>query len=267
MTGKETSLVVRSIEWVDEGVDAGAVSAVGDGSGAALVVGDTSFGEVGAVDVEPEVTVGGVVGVDEGVEVGVDRGVNVVVVNGGSLGDGGSLHRGSLHRGSSSDRGGNRGRSSLLGTEGSRVEAVGTLGDVIAFNAESVLAGGPLDVVGLTAVSNVAVLTGPLAELVDGLLPGDGAVLLGVCGAELSGTGVVPLLLEDLCAGGVNELTSGGRGQAGCKHLIKNIYNLYNLLIWLFCSIIRRAWGKVKNLEKKMPHAQRGEHLKVLSRV
>jgi len=77
------SLLVRGVEWVDKGVDTCAVGAVGDGAGAVELVAADSVGggKVGAVDVELEVAVGGVVGVDEWVEVGVDWGlVNVVVV-------------------------------------------------------------------------------------------------------------------------------------------------------------------------------------------
>lgn len=77
VTSEDAGLVVRGVEGVHEGVDAGAVGAIGDeGSGVGLALG----GEGGAVLVETEVAVGGVVGVDEGVEVGVSGSVNVVIV-------------------------------------------------------------------------------------------------------------------------------------------------------------------------------------------
>jgi len=96
VSGEETSLLVGSIEWVDEGVDSGAVgtgrnSEVAGGSGSGL------GGKLGSVGVESEVTVGWVMGVDEWVEVGVNWLISVVVVDGlgnwgwGSLDNWGSL--------------------------------------------------------------------------------------------------------------------------------------------------------------------------------
>jgi len=76
-TGKKTSLMA-GIKGVDKGVDTGTVSAVRYTS---QLVGHRGLGvELGSVHVELEVSVGGIVGVDEGVEVGVSGSVNVVIV-------------------------------------------------------------------------------------------------------------------------------------------------------------------------------------------
>ena len=85
MTCQESSLLVAGVEWVDEGVDSGTVGAVWNSEVVGLSWSNLLRGELGSVGVESEVTVSGVVGVDEWVEVGVDWFVSVVVVNG--LGD------------------------------------------------------------------------------------------------------------------------------------------------------------------------------------
>jgi len=79
VTCKKPSLLMGSIEWVDEGVDSGAV---GTGRNTVHKVVHVVWSKVGSVPVELEVTVGRVVGVDEWVEVGIDGFVNIVVVNG-----------------------------------------------------------------------------------------------------------------------------------------------------------------------------------------
>merc|ERR1719360_142375 len=81
VTGQETAVLVASIEGIDEGVDSSAVGTVGDASDLAGngVVG----GELGSVGVELEISVGGVMGVDEGVKIGVDGGISIVVVSEG----------------------------------------------------------------------------------------------------------------------------------------------------------------------------------------
>ena len=93
LLGKETSLVtgqvssqltsMGGIEGVDKRIDSSTVSAVrnkaaGQRSGGS---GDGGFGfELGSVGVESEVSVGGVMGVDEGVEVGVNWLVIILLV-------------------------------------------------------------------------------------------------------------------------------------------------------------------------------------------
>jgi len=73
---------VRSIEGVDEWVDSGAVgtswNTVDKVSGVGIVV---LWGKVGSISVELEVTVSGVVRVDEWVEVRINWCINIVVVN------------------------------------------------------------------------------------------------------------------------------------------------------------------------------------------
>lgn len=94
VSGKETSLLVGSVEWVDEGVDSGAVST---GRNSEVASGSGLGGKLGSVGVESKVTVGWVMGVDEWVEVGVNWLISVVVVNSlGNWGWGSLDNRGSL---------------------------------------------------------------------------------------------------------------------------------------------------------------------------
>ena len=154
MTSEKPALV-RSVKRVHEGVDTGAVSAGRDAKVLDLG-GGLLGGEVGAVGVESEVTVGWVMGVDEGVEVGVHGLVGVVIVNG--LGDGGGLdNRGSHRLDRSLDRGGG-----LLSDEGGGVLTGSSRWDVGALeNPEAVLAGGVPHSDGVTVLANVAVLPDP----------------------------------------------------------------------------------------------------------
>jgi len=113
VTSKETSLLVRSIKWVDEWVDTSTVSTIGDTvdkvSYVCVVV---SWGKVGSVPVELEVTVSGVMRVDEWVEVRINWCINIVIVN--SLSNRSSL----LDRSSNLYRG-NTCRCRGLGNKGS----------------------------------------------------------------------------------------------------------------------------------------------------
>ena len=152
MTCEEPALV-RSVEGVHEGVDTGAVSAVRDAEVLDLG-GGLLGGEVGAVGVESEVTVGRVMGVDEGVEVGIHGLIGVVVVN--CLG-GGLDNRGSNGLDRSLDRGGG-----LLSNERGRVLSVSSRGDVGTLeNPEAILAGGVPHSDGVPVLANVAVLPDP----------------------------------------------------------------------------------------------------------
>ena len=207
---------MRGVEGVDEGVDSGAVGARGDNAG---LVGAAS--EVATVPVEVEVPVGWVVGVDEGVGVGggsnrpphrllglgntldglgghkglldgslvlllVEPGarlrdgavvVLVVVVNGLP-----GLHKLLLRLrllGKLLTRSGSRGGNKLGGGL-----SVGSGGHVVALeDPEAVLAGGVPHRDRLAGLVDVAVLADPLA-VGGGLLPVDGAILLGVGGSE-----------------------------------------------------------------------------------
>lgn len=154
MTSEEPALV-RSVEGVHEGVNTGAVGA-GRNSKVLDLGGGLLGSEVGTVGVEPEVTVGRVMGVDEGVEVGVHGLVGVVIVNG--LGDGGGLdNRGSHGLDRSLDGGGG-----LLSDEGGRVLTVSSRRDVGALeNPEAVLAGSVPHSDGVPVLANVAVLPDP----------------------------------------------------------------------------------------------------------
>jgi len=204
----EEPALVRSVEGVHEGVDTGAVSAVRDAEVLDLG-GGLLGGEVGAVGVESEVTVGRVMGVDEGVEVGIHGLIGVVVVN--CLG-GGLDNRGSNRLDRSLDRGGG-----LLSDERGRVLSVSSRGDVGTLeNPEAVLAGGVPHSDGVPVLANVAVLPDPLS-VSSTLLSEDGAVLLGEGGAVTAVPGIEPLLLEDLGVLWVNDtLAASGSDETSC---------------------------------------------------
>ena len=190
VTSEEPALV-RSVEGVHKGIDTGAVSA-GRNSKVLDLSGGLLRSEVGTVGVEPEVTVGRVMGVDEGVEVGVHGLVSVVIVNG--LGDRGGLdNRGSDGLDWSLNRGGG-----LLSDKGGRVLSVSSRGDVGTLeNPEAVLAGSVPHGDGLALLVDVAVLAHPLT--VGGrLLPVNCSVLLGIGRPKPSVTGVESLFLENL---------------------------------------------------------------------
>ena len=78
MSGQESGVVVAGVKWVDEGVESLAASAGGN-ERAVQNTGDLR-GKLGTVLVEGKVAVGGVVGVDEGVEVGVNWLVIILLV-------------------------------------------------------------------------------------------------------------------------------------------------------------------------------------------
>ena len=109
VTSKETSLLVRSIKWVDEWVDTSTVSTWGNTVGKSI---DMVASKVGSVPVELEVTVSGVMRVDEWVEVRINWCINIVIVN--SLSNRSSL----LDRSSNLYRG-NTCRCRGLGNKGS----------------------------------------------------------------------------------------------------------------------------------------------------
>ena len=109
VTSKETSLLVRSIKWVDEWVDTSTVSTWGNTVGKSI---DMVTSKVGSVPVELEVTVSGVMRVDEWVEVRINWCINIVIVN--SLSNRSSL----LDRSSNLYRG-NTCRCRGLGNKGS----------------------------------------------------------------------------------------------------------------------------------------------------
>jgi len=113
VSSKKTSLLVRSIERVDEWVDTGTVSAGRNTVNKVSCVGVVVlWGKVGSVPVELEVTMGRVMRVDEWVEVRINWCINIVIVN--SLSNRSSL----LDRSSNLYRG-DTGRCRGLGNKGS----------------------------------------------------------------------------------------------------------------------------------------------------
>jgi len=82
VTSEQTSLLVRSIKWVDEWVNSGTVSTSRNAVDKVSCVGVVVLGsKVGSVSVELEVTMSWVMGVDEWVKVGVNWLINIVIVN------------------------------------------------------------------------------------------------------------------------------------------------------------------------------------------
>ena len=226
------------VEGVDEGVHAGAVSAVGNERGLA---GAGAVGvELGGVLVELEVPVGGVVRVDEGVGVGVgaDGGLGGDLLK---LGGGGSLAdlldgRSGAGSGTGSGGGLDDGGGGIGGTlleEGGGVLAGG--GDVVAAqDPEAVLAGRVLDNVGLTVLANVGVLSDPVAVDV-GLLLEDDTVLGGEGRSGAAVAGVKALLLKDLGQLGVHVL--GGAQRHGTSE--NNLREVWPYFIFktTFCEL------------------------------
>jgi hypothetical protein len=224
VSGQETCVGVRSVEGVDEGVDSGTVSAVGDEVGVQGCGGGSPGGEVSSVAVEGKVAVGGVVGVDEGVEVGVlDLIVVVADLGFGLLGNDLDLLGSDLLL------------LLLLNLDGSllgnwdwcfvnvlSVESGGGLSvgrNVRSVeNAESVNAGGVLDSVGLAVFSDVGVFSESVSVDV-GLLPEDVSVLSGEGGSGAAVSGVESLLLQDLGILGVDlgAASSDGDSQNNLK--------------------------------------------------
>jgi len=109
VSGKKTSLLVRSIKRVDEWVDTGTVSTGGNTVGEGI---DMVTSKVGSVPIELEVTMSRVMRVDEWVEVRINWCINIVIVN--RLGNRSSL----LDRSSNLYRG-DTGRCRGLGNKGS----------------------------------------------------------------------------------------------------------------------------------------------------
>ena len=232
VTSQETGLVVGSVKGIDERINAGTVSAVGDKVGVQVRSGGTLGGKLGSVDVESEVTVGGVVRVDEGVEVGVLDLIVVIADLGLGLWLGLSLDNadGLLLldlNGLGNLNGGLRGFLKLLGVEGSGSLTVG--GDVSSIeNPETVLSGGVLDSVGLAVFADVRVLADPVAVDV-GLLPEDVAVLGGEGSSGSAVAGVEPLLLQDLGIAGIDKLGAAGSDGDSQDNLKKN-HNRFQLI-------------------------------------
>jgi hypothetical protein len=216
LSGQETSLVVASVEGVDEGVNSGAVSAVGDEVGVQRTGWGSLGCEGGSVAVEGKVAVGGVVGVDEGVEVGVNDLLNIIVITDLGLGLldwdllGADLLLLRLLLNLLSNLDGCLWLFKILSVEcGSRLSVGGNVGTVE--NPESVLASGVLDCVGLAIITDVRVFAQPVTVDV-GLLPEDVAVLGGEGSSCTAVSGVESLLLQDLGILGVDLGAAGSDG-------------------------------------------------------
>ena len=215
LLGKETSLVtgqvssqltsMGGIEGVDEGIDSSTVSAVrdkaaGQRSGRS---GDGIFGfELGSVGVESKVSVGGVMGIDEGVPVGVL--FNFFIIEIPDLGDNGS------GSGGGSDGGGslsNWSRFADFSVEGSGILTGSS--DMITFNdSEAIFAGDVFDRDHFAIITNVRILTNAVTLCVSFFFE-NGSIFGGKSGTMLTVTGIEPLFFEDFGIFGVNGLRQG----------------------------------------------------------
>lgn len=207
----ETSLVssqkasMGSVEGVDKGVDSSTVSTIRHQTGSMGSSGNSaSLGlEVSSVSVESKVTVGRVMGVDEGVSVGISFFHGVIVVS--KLLDG-SLDRSlnGLHRGSP---GGSGQRLFSLGVERSGLLTSGS--DVIALNdSEAVFASGILDSEDLSVLANVGILADAVA--IDVSLFSEDLSVLGGEGCSIAAvSGIESLLFQDFGIFGIDVLGQG----------------------------------------------------------
>jgi len=211
VTGQETS--VGGVEGVDKRVDSGAIGAVRDqglgqgGPGGGLGV--LGF-EISPISVEGKVTVGGVVGVDEGVPVGVLFDFFVIVVSDHRCGNG--LR---LRCGGGSARCGRCGlRCGNFGVERGGFLAGGT--DVVAFNdSEAVLAGNVFDGESLAVIADVGILADSVAVSIC-LFTENLSVFCCKSGSGPTIAGIESLFFQDFGIFGVNCL-SGACGNHASK--------------------------------------------------
>jgi hypothetical protein len=202
---------VASIERVNKGVNSSTVSTVRNKSGVEGVSWGSSGGKVSSIAVEGKVAVGGVVGVDEGVEVGVldliiiitDLGLRLLLLLLLLLNPLDGL--GSLDRGSNFI-------IKIMCVKGSCVLAGGR--DVGSIkNSEAILACRVLDCVGLAILTDVGVLSEPVAINIC-LLPEHVTVFSGEGSSGAAISGIETLLFQDLGIFGVDLGTAGHNGQS-----------------------------------------------------
>ena len=210
VTGQETS--VGGVEGVDKRVDSGTIGAVRDqglgqgGPGGGLGV--LGF-EISPISVEGKVTVGGVVGVDEGVPVGVLFDFFVIVVFDHRCGDGLRLRCGGSAR-----CGGCGLRCGNFGVERGGLLAGGT--DVVAFDdSEAVLAGNVFNGEGLAVIADIGILADSVAVSI-GLFTENFSVFSCESGTGSTIAGIESLFFQDFGIFGVNCL-SGACGNHASK--------------------------------------------------
>lgn len=88
-------------------------------------------------------------------------------------------------------------------------------------DSETILAGGIFNSVGLTIITNIAVLSNTLT-IKGGLLSEDNSVLLGKSGAESTVSGVESLFFQNFGILRVDELRASAGGKAGNKNKSKH---------------------------------------------
>lgn len=218
VTSKETSLVVGSVEWVDEGVDTGAVSAGWDSR---LLSSQRRVGvETSSVGVELEVSVGWVVWVDEWVSVGVDWGfVNEDLLRLGNwllLSDWELLGLGLGSGNTLLDWLSNWlnwfFNSGKVGVESGGVQTIGAIWNVgTVKDSETVFTSGVFDSDGVTVITDVRVLPDSFA-IQSGFFSENDAVFSGKGGSCTTVSGVESLFFQDLGGFWVNKL-GGANGQ------------------------------------------------------
>jgi len=156
VTCEQTSLLVRGIKGVDERVDSSAISTSGDTVYKVSVV--VLGSKVSSISIELEVTVSGVMRVDEWVVIGVNWLISIVIVNCLNYRSWSSL----MDRSSNLDRSRNLDRS--LCNKGCRFLTSCSSGNVSSFqDLESVYSCSVSDADGLAIIINVTVLSDPLS--------------------------------------------------------------------------------------------------------
>merc|ERR1719312_275031 len=179
--------------------------------------------KVGSVPVELEVTVSGVMRVDEWVEVRINWCINIVIVN--SLSNRSSL----LDRSSNLYRG-NTYRCRGLGNKGSSFLTSSSSRNMSSFkDSEPILTSSVADSDGLSIIINIAVLANSFP--VNGsFLPENSSIFLSKSCSMSSITSIESLLLQNLCILWLNKLTASSsnkaRGSNKSKHCKIKFYTL-----------------------------------------
>merc|ERR1719336_3151634 len=214
MSCKKTSLLMRRVKWVDEGVDTSTVNTRGN-TGSKV----SHSAKVSSVAVELEVTMSWVLGVDEWVEVRVNWFIDVVIVNGLSNRDRGSLRSRSCNL----DRSSNLDWSSgSFSDKSSRFLTSSTKWHMSTFqDPESILASSVSHSDGLSIIIDVAILSNSFS-ISSGFLPIDSSVFLGESRSKSSITSIESLLFQDFGVFGLSKLTTSSsnetRGSEQLKH-------------------------------------------------
>merc|ERR1712156_104174 len=216
---KKTGLLMRSVKWVDEGVDTGTVSTRRN-TGSKV----SHSTEVSSVSVELEVTVSWVMGVDEWVEVRVNWFIDVVIVNRLSNRDRGSLRSRSCNLNRSRNLDWSRGSFS---DKSSRFLTSSTSWYMSTFqDSKSILASSVSHSDGLSVIINVAVLSNSFS-ISSGFLSVNSSILLGESRSKSSITSIESLLFQDFGIFGLSKLTTSSSNKTRGSEQLKHDFTLF----------------------------------------